>query len=406
MAYGAITAFIAEGAEGVPEDGVLVTAVFPGECDQADAGGCKGCIVRQRGENAKETYITPEHLTLLLRGFAAAGKLMGAAAVGYEPLLGASRPHGTLNTFRNYLLPFLLTAQELGVRSALVTAGGELEAAVETFSKAIGRPDQMKIVVSIDAGREEHDRLRGVPGLYDKAVAGAKAALAAGIPLAVSTVLHPRMMLKRDAEGEFKEVIDLVASLNTYADQIGKPGVLELGFSPYLISSPGTETRGGVPLTAGPPSLRESMEYLPRLVAYAGQRSVNMTIGDEMQVCEVDGESWIDLLHEKGVSPSILRYPPDVSNIIRVAAHGAVETPGTIAAGIRSGVGVPNELSPEAMEYFARIWHLRIAPVDPGVRNLSREERKMSGAMRLTDALGRRRPAGVVEAPQGKALRL
>lgn len=142
---------------------------------------CSFCLVRQRRE-ITETCLKPEDYARFIREVADRSPVFALAIQGYEPLLPEALP---------YTQAILAAGRFLSLPATLVTNGtGLFDAAdlLKTLSPA-------KIAISLDAAdAANHDRIRGVTGTWDKAVAGIRRALDVLAPqtrVVVASVLIP-----------------------------------------------------------------------------------------------------------------------------------------------------------------------------------------------------------------------
>jgi uncharacterized Fe-S cluster-containing radical SAM superfamily protein len=147
---------------------------------------CPFCLIRQRGEIdqtlGQEDLLRPGDLVRFIREAAQQAPIFALAIQGYEPLLPESL---------SYMQAILATGRFLDLRTTLVTNGTGLAGAVDLL-KALS---PAKIAVSLDAATADmHDRIRGVAGAWDKAVAGIGRALDVLAPqtrLVATSVLIP-----------------------------------------------------------------------------------------------------------------------------------------------------------------------------------------------------------------------
>jgi len=87
------------------------------------------------------------------------------------------------------ILAIVTSAAERGLRVSVITNGYKLESLMDTLVDA----GLSQVIVSIDSpDPTEHDMLRGIKGLYKRALSGLKAAKAAGLHTRVNTVCGPR----------------------------------------------------------------------------------------------------------------------------------------------------------------------------------------------------------------------
>lgn len=78
------------------------------------------------------------------------------------------------------------TARQIGYRISMTTNGSLLESRLPTLA-----PYLDGVTVSLDYAGPRHDEVRGIPGLYRKAVGGLLAASRAGVPARINMSLHP-----------------------------------------------------------------------------------------------------------------------------------------------------------------------------------------------------------------------
>lgn len=154
---------------------------------------CARCAVNG-GQKAAAPELSGEEITGLLAE--AAG--LGAREVSFfggEPLL------------RGDLAELIRRARALGLRAAINTNGLLLdEDAAERLSKA----GLSAAGISLDdPSRELHDRGRGVPGLWEKAAAGARALVKLGVPVDISFCADR----ERLRDGRAAKMVGVAASL-------------------------------------------------------------------------------------------------------------------------------------------------------------------------------------------------
>jgi pyruvate-formate lyase-activating enzyme len=142
---------------------------------------CSFCLVRQRHE-ITEARLGPEDYARFIREATQRAPVFAVAVQGYEPLLREAWP---------YTQAILATGRLMGVPTTLVTNGTALIDAVDLLKTL----SPTKIAVSLDAASADvHDRIRGVAGAWDSAVAGIRRALDVLLPetrLVVASVLIP-----------------------------------------------------------------------------------------------------------------------------------------------------------------------------------------------------------------------
>jgi MoaA/NifB/PqqE/SkfB family radical SAM enzyme len=160
-------------------EGVFLTFVVPAPngCNL----DCSFCLVRQRKE-ITGTSLRPEDYARFIREVAARERIFALAIQGYEPLLPEALP---------FTRAILAAGRFLGIPASLVTNGVWLGQSVDLLKTLA----PAKIAVSLDAASPEvHDRIRGVTGAWEAAVAGLRQAAAALTPqslLVVESVLLP-----------------------------------------------------------------------------------------------------------------------------------------------------------------------------------------------------------------------
>jgi MoaA/NifB/PqqE/SkfB family radical SAM enzyme len=142
---------------------------------------CPFCLIRQRHE-VSETCLLPEDYARFIREAAQRAPVFAVAVQGYEPLLPESLP---------YTQAILATSLFLKLPATLVTNGVRLVEAVDLLKML----SPARIAISLDAATAGvHDRVRGLPGAWDAAVAGIRRALDVLAPqtrLVVASVLMP-----------------------------------------------------------------------------------------------------------------------------------------------------------------------------------------------------------------------
>jgi MoaA/NifB/PqqE/SkfB family radical SAM enzyme len=77
-------------------------------------------------------------------------------------------------------------AKSMGYRISMTTNGSVLQSRLPTLA-----PYLDGVTVSLDYAGPRHDEVRGIPGLYGKAVGGLLAASRAGVPARINMSLHP-----------------------------------------------------------------------------------------------------------------------------------------------------------------------------------------------------------------------
>jgi hypothetical protein len=161
------------------DPGLAVTFVVPATaCDLK----CRFCAIRQRRE-VGDAQLAPQDYAYFLRDLAGKHPTAIASIQGYEPLLEESW---------QYTRAILHEANACRVPASLVTNGTNLT------RRAVELADLLPsgVTVSLDsADVQVHDRLRGVPGTFQKTLSGIAALLA--LPyfkgrVTVSSVLMPK----------------------------------------------------------------------------------------------------------------------------------------------------------------------------------------------------------------------
>ena len=133
---------------------------------------CSMCLYRGNDEG----YIIPNHKWINLIKSAKQQGIQCIRLTGGEPLIHPN------------ILSLVTSATEHGLYVSIITNGYRLENLLDDLVKA----GLSQIIVSIDsADSAEHDRLRGVNGLYERALEGLKASKAAGLHTRVNTVCGP-----------------------------------------------------------------------------------------------------------------------------------------------------------------------------------------------------------------------
>jgi MoaA/NifB/PqqE/SkfB family radical SAM enzyme len=159
---------------------------------------CPFCFIRQRREISETrleqerfepAHLGPEDMARFVREAAQRAPIFALAVQGYEPLLPESLP---------YTRALLAAGRFLNLRTTLVTNGIGLVHALDLLKTLT----PAKIAVSLDSAEAGiHDRIRGVRGAWDKAVAGmtrARAVLSPQTRLVVASVLIPSRRLYLD----------------------------------------------------------------------------------------------------------------------------------------------------------------------------------------------------------------
>jgi sulfatase maturation enzyme AslB (radical SAM superfamily) len=299
MGYGALTAFISK--DRIPPHGIVLTAVLPGGCPL----NCSFCIVNQRDERRTESFLTADHLCSLLSAIERRGLLGGAAIVGDEPLQAHCWPAAKA---------FLAQATASGAPTALITNGYNL---IDFVDELRALPTT-RIMVSLDAASNRHDKIRGKRGAFAHIAEGIEAAsrhpeLCAR--LAIATILMPGHLEL------VPQIIDFTA-----AHRI-----------PRFIVSPLLTSSRTTPLAVHPNIMREAWSALPALMARASAAGVQLHVSDEFAMLG----PWEELLRSVGVEVLAPRAP---AKLVRVDAAGRIETLESMKAGIPTDLSLPSRL--------------------------------------------------------------
>lgn len=121
---------------------------------------CSFCFIDFDNPSPKSAELSAEEIDRLTRTMGP--RLMNVNITGGEPFLRGD----LLDIARSYY-------RNAGVRSIYITSNGAFPDKVEAFARAVAAefPDRTLIVShSIDAFADEHDRIRKVDGLFDKAL--------------------------------------------------------------------------------------------------------------------------------------------------------------------------------------------------------------------------------------------
>jgi len=250
---------------------------------------CSFCLVRQRRE-ITNTHLRPNDLARFIREAAERAPIFALAIQGYEPLLPESLP---------YTQAILATGRFLGLPTSMVTNGVTLTDSIDLLKTLAPN----KIAISLDAASAEiHDRIRGVAGTWDAAVAGIKRAVEALVPrtkLVVESVLLPGKRHHLDA----------------------MPALLrDIGIDRWLINP---LLRVGRDQAGGPVADRASL-FRDLLILHeaADRAGVRLTVEDEFGNLHHDAasafQSSLRALH-------VRTLPPDVE-IFRLAPSGQCST--------------------------------------------------------------------------------
>jgi len=298
MAAIALVGFLDQ--NGMPPNGIVLTAVLPGGCPLA----CPFCIVAARDERSEQSWLTPDHLTAALNTVAAEGLLSAVAIVGDEPLQSNAWP---------YAESVLDAASKLGLPMALITNGFELVDYVDRLRRYIG----IKLVVSVDGVGVHHDELRGRAGAFDRMRIGLRAALR--VPdlrqnLTVATTVVPHNL---DRLGELLQFV---------ADE----GVRRWVLSPMLMAGSSLRIHPKVEQRIG-----RKIADLQELPKASG---IELSLGDEFALLK----PWHGMLSDAGVHVLSPRKHP---NLIRIDALGRMETLRTFESGHTTGLALSQKLS-------------------------------------------------------------
>lgn len=236
---------------------------------------CPFCAIRQKGE-ATVSRITPEDYVRFLAEILADLRVGRVGIQGYEPLLPEAWP---------LTVRMLRTAAAGFCETSLVTNGTYL---AERAPELAGLVESL--AVSLDSAEAAiHDKLRGVPGTFDKVVAGLRAAV-----------------------GHFPRGSILVNSVLLPGKAhylLGMPKLLrELGITQWSVS-PAYDFRRGHTL-AGSSQIREAMRTLADL---ADQEGISLAFSDEFREVsrEVDFEEL--MVESFGDGDVFFRLSPDAS---------------------------------------------------------------------------------------------
>jgi len=299
MGAAALSAFL--DSQNMPPNGVIVTAVLPGGCPL----DCPHCFVGMRKERQVDFTLTSEHLPALMHEIRLKGVFAGAAIVGDEPLQ---------SKVWSYTYSFLKYAHDADVPSALITNGFELVDFVDRLQQF----DKLKILVSLDAVGEDHDRIRRREGAFARLAAGIKLAaqsekLREAVSLAATLMPH-----------NYDKLRDVVA----FAAQ---NNIRRVTVSPLLHMDDDKRLR------AHPKVLLIAAEATMGLTEFAKKHNVSLRFSDEFSVLG----DWEAVLRETGITVAVPKVPP---RLIRVDAAGRIETIDTMKAGSSTGLGMPAEL--------------------------------------------------------------
>lgn len=299
MGAAALSAFL--DSQNMPPNGVIVTAVLPGGCPL----DCPHCFVGMRNERQLDFVLTSEHLPALMHEIRLKGIFAGAAIVGDEPLQSKVWP---------YTYNFLKYADDAGVPSALITNGFELADYVGELEKF----NKLKLLVSLDAVGEDHDRIRRREGTFARLAAGIK--LAAQSKKLYEAVSLAAILMPNNRE-KLQDVVAFAAQNN----------IKQVTISPLLHMDDANRLR------AHPKVLGIAAEASAALMQFAKEHNINLRFSDEFGVLG----DWEDVLRNTGIVVSVPRVPP---RLIRVDAAGRIETIDTMKAGSSTGLTLPVQL--------------------------------------------------------------
>lgn len=157
---------------------------------------CQHCSFFDAVEDPTRSVLTAAQAARVIRE----GQDLGVSVlnfVGGEPLLRKD-------------LPELVSAVNRDLTTTIVFTNGS---ALTARARELRRAGLDSVYVSLDsADSAEHDRFRGMPGLFDKAVAGIEAALRAGLSTGISATITPESF----AHGEVPRILDLGKRLGVH----------------------------------------------------------------------------------------------------------------------------------------------------------------------------------------------
>ena len=298
MVYGALTAFLERDC--LPPSGILLTTVLSGGCPLS----CPFCIINQRDERRRKSYVTAEHLTGVLEALRRRNLLGGAAIVGDEPLQPQSWPSAE---------KFLGAANKAGAQSALITSGYNLIDYVGDLKLLT----QTKFVVSIDAVGSEHDKIRRTPGAFARISEGLRlAARDAGLSrrISLATILMPGNL------AEIRRIIDFAAELQL----------------PQLLLSPLLTSTRTTALAVHPRIMKEAWHAIPELLSHANSVGVKLRVSDEFAALDM----WQEKLAETGIE---IVAPSEPARLVRIDAAGRVETLASMHSGVSTELRLPED---------------------------------------------------------------
>lgn len=111
--------------------------------------------------------------------------------------------------YRADLFEIAAHARSRGLRTALATNGTMID---ERIAARIGAAGFERVSISIDGSTAaSHDGFRGIPGSFEKALAGARCLAAAGVGFQFNTTITRRNV------GEIDDILDLAASMKAKA---------------------------------------------------------------------------------------------------------------------------------------------------------------------------------------------
>lgn len=287
--------------DGMPPNGIILTAVLPGGCPFA----CPFCFVNARAERSDAEVLTTSHYAALVHATSQRAKIGAVAIVGDEPLQEQSWP---------YAEAMLTAATQLRIPVALITNGYNLVDFVDRLRALPG----LRVMVSLDGVGSEHDEIRVKEGAFDRIVQGIR--LAVAHPELQQNLTIATTMLPRNIQ-ELPRVLALVAEL----------GVPRMVMSPLL-----TSVRGRA-IKIYPKGLREAAKMVPKLLGMPECQAVSLHVSDEFGLL---GE-WEVALKAEGVNVMRPRRAPD---LIRIDAAGRIETLRTVRDGGTTGLRLPLDL--------------------------------------------------------------
>lgn len=146
---------------------------------------CPFCFIEQRNEPATHQGLTPTDYVRFIEEIAAKKFVDAVCIQGFEPLLPESFEHTAA---------ILEAAEKHGITSSLITNGTHLAERLADLEKL----GVYRIFVSVDSDKPEiHDRMRGVPGAFERTLNGLRQAARSSLNGRV-TVVSVLMPKKRD----------------------------------------------------------------------------------------------------------------------------------------------------------------------------------------------------------------